>query len=98
MPATLQSTPAAQRVLVQSALYPHAGYDERVRLLTPLTLKDPANAGALVLLAPALSAYPFTAAELDKIARSPTRHALPSGIVTVQLAEAGEARSAEPAR
>ena len=46
-------------MLVQSGLYPHAGYEERVQLLTPEALLETQNAGVAVLLAPAISAYPF---------------------------------------
>lgn len=63
--ASLASEPV---VLVQSALYPHAGYDSRVVLLTRETLADPAFSGAATLLAPALNAYPFERGELDGLA------------------------------
>ena len=63
--ATLASEPV---VLVQSALYPHAGYDTRVVLLTRETLSDPKYAGAVTLLAPALNAYPLAKDELGRLA------------------------------
>jgi uncharacterized membrane protein len=62
---TLASEPI---ILVQSALYPHAGYDSRVILLTKETLTDPRYSSALTLLAPALNAYPFAKGDLDGLA------------------------------
>jgi uncharacterized membrane protein len=59
LPAALAELPAESFVLVQSALYPHAGYDERVRLLTPETLGDPRYADATVITAPGLGTYPL---------------------------------------
>jgi uncharacterized membrane protein len=59
LPQVLESLSAEKFVLVQSGLYPHAGYDSRVQLLTSHTLADPRFAGAAIVLAPALSAYPF---------------------------------------
>jgi len=64
--ATLASEPV---VLVQSALYPHAGYDGRLVLLTRETLADPNYSGAITLLAPALNAYPFEKGDLDALAQ-----------------------------
>lgn len=64
MPGIVQELASERRVLVQSGLYPHVGYDARFHLLTPATLADPASAGAAVLLAPALGAFPFTVPEL----------------------------------
>ncbi len=46
-------------VLVQSGLFPHAGYGERFKLLTPETLSDPRHKNAVVLLARGVGAYPF---------------------------------------
>jgi uncharacterized membrane protein len=42
----IESLQAEKSVLVQSGLYPHAGYDPRVQLLTSQTLADPRFAGA----------------------------------------------------
>jgi hypothetical protein len=72
-------------ILVQSGLYPHAGYDARVQLLTPETLRDPRNAGAAVMLAPGISAYPFHPGDLDDLAKlAPVRTAA-SGLIVVRL-------------
>jgi uncharacterized membrane protein len=56
-------------VLVQSALYPHAGYDERTQLLTNESIRDPRFAGAALLLAPGLSAYPLSTAEFEALSQ-----------------------------
>ena len=80
-PAVVRSLSSERAILVQSALYPHAGYDDRVVLLTRETLKDPNYAGAMMLLAPALNAYPFAKGELDELAG---RIQDASGIVVVR--------------
>jgi uncharacterized membrane protein len=54
-------------VLVQSGLFPHAGYDQRFKLLTRETLRDPRNARAPVLVAPGVNAYPFEPRELENL-------------------------------
>jgi uncharacterized membrane protein len=76
---------AEPKVLVQSGLFPHAGYDERFQLLTPETLADPRNAGAVILLARRIGAYPFFAQEMDRISRFPSAGALPSGLFAVRI-------------
>jgi uncharacterized membrane protein len=73
------------KVLVQSGLFPHAGYDERFQLLTPETLADPRNAGALLLLARRIGAYPFFGTEMDRISRFPSAGALPNGLLAVRI-------------
>lgn len=71
-------------VLVQSGLYPHAGYDARIRLLTPETLRSPRYVGAAVLIAPTISAYPFRVADLDGLRRLPPIRAMPNGLLAVR--------------
>ena len=73
------------KVLVQSGLFPHAGYDERFQLLTPETLADPRNAGAVLLLARRIGAYPFFGTEMDRISRFPSAGALPGGLLAVRV-------------
>jgi hypothetical protein len=51
VPEALRRLADEPRVLVQSGLFPHAGYDERFQMLTPETLRDPENAGVAMLLA-----------------------------------------------
>jgi uncharacterized membrane protein len=76
---------AEPKVLVQSGLFPHAGYDERFQLLTPETLADPRNAGAVLLLGRRIGAYPFFGQEMDRISRFPSAGALPSGLLAVRI-------------
>ena len=73
------------RVLVQSGLFPHAGYDERFQLLTPETLGDPRNAGAVLLLARRIGAYPFFDEEVERLSRLPAVRDLPGGLTAVRL-------------
>jgi hypothetical protein len=75
-------------VLVQSGLYPHAGYDERIQLLTPESLHDPRHRGAVVLIAPAISAYPFRAQELAGLKKLRPLCPMPSGIVISRISDA----------
>jgi uncharacterized membrane protein len=54
-------------VLVQSSLYPHAGYSSRIKLLTPHALTDPQNVGAALVIAPALGSYPLSRAQANAL-------------------------------
>jgi uncharacterized membrane protein len=76
---------AEPRVLVQSGLFPHAGYDERFQLLTPETLADPQNAGAVLLLARRIGAYPFFGKEMDRISGFPSAGVLTGGLLAVRI-------------
>lgn len=58
-------------VLVQSALYPHAGYAPNVQLLSPVTLADPRFADAIIVLAPQLDGYPLKPDKLAQLAQRP---------------------------
>ena len=71
-------------VLVQSGLYPHAGYDERIQLLTPATLQDPHYAGAAVLMAPMIGAYPFDPHDLGSLHQLSPIRAMPGGLLAVR--------------
>jgi uncharacterized membrane protein len=77
------------RILVQSGLFPHAGYDDRVQLLTTETLTDPRNAGAVLLLARRIGAYPFFGSEMDRISRFPSAGAVPGGLLAVRVTPDG---------
>jgi uncharacterized membrane protein len=77
-------------LLVQSGLYPHAGYEQRVKLLTPETLEDAKRTGAAVLIAPRVHAYPFVRADVEKLTQLPPILELPGGLVAVRVA--GKAR------
>ena len=83
-PHVIRSLAAEPVVLVQSALYPHAGYDARVVLLTRETLSDPKYSGAATLLAPWLNAYPFAKGELDGLAARGHPTAEAGGILVVR--------------
>lgn len=83
-------------VLVQSGLYPHAGYDAAVRLLAPHSLRDAKHAGAAILLAPAVSMYPFARSEWDCLTTLPAIDGMPEGLLAVRLA--GVAPSCDPSR
>lgn len=74
-------------VLVQSGLYPHAGYSDRVQLLTPDTLRAPEYAGAALLLAPALGAYPFEREDIERLARRAAIDDMPGGLRAVRRPE-----------
>jgi uncharacterized membrane protein len=71
-------------LLVQSGLYPHAGYSPRVQLLTPYGLRDPRNTDAALLIAPEAGGYPFSREELHQLARLPVICQLPAGLVAVR--------------
>lgn len=71
-------------VLVQSGLYPHAGYDRRIQLLTPHALADPANRHAALLIAPNIRAYPFTREEMRRFSRLPHIRQLSKGLRAVR--------------
>lgn len=82
-------------ILVQSGLFPHAGYDSRFRLLTPESLHAPGNATAVVLLGSGLSAYPFGAkvprhdAHLAALLATPSLRPLPAGLHAVRVSALG---------
>jgi len=88
VPDALQQLADERVVLVQSGLYPHAGYDTRIQLLTPDTLRSPRYAGAAVLIARTVGAFPFRIDELDGLSRLPPICAMPSGLLAVRRPEA----------
>jgi hypothetical protein len=71
-------------VLVQGGLYPHAGYDSRVQLLTKESLADARYAGAAIVLAPAMSAYPMDAPELNALVQRPVILSTATGLVVIR--------------
>ncbi len=77
-------------VLIQSGLFPHAGYDGRFKLLTPETLHDPVHADAVVVLARRISAYPFNAKtpghdrHLAALFEAPSIRLMPPGLHAVR--------------
>jgi uncharacterized membrane protein len=88
IPEAVRRLAGERAVLVQSGLLPHAGYDERFRLLTQETLDDVRHAGAAVLLAPNVGAYPFKAKSLAaSLSHLPPVGPMPDGLVAVRLWE-----------
>ena len=85
VPQALAHLAGEPRVLVLSGLFPHAGYDERFQLLTPQTLEDPRNAGAALLLARRIGAYPFFGKEIERLSRLPAVRDVPGGLYAVRL-------------
>ena len=71
-------------VLVQSGLYPHAGYDSRIQLLTKNSLADARYVGAAIVLAPAMSAYPMDWLELDFLVERPPILSTASGVLVIR--------------
>ena len=84
VPRLLRELSGERSILVQSALYPHAGYDERVQLLTLDSLGDSRYSGAALVLAPGLSAYPLSDAELGGLTRLRTVTESPEGLLVVR--------------
>jgi uncharacterized membrane protein len=84
VPEALTHLATERVVLVQSSLYPHTGYDGRIQLLTPSTLRDPTHAGAVVLVAPAMGTYPFEADDILRISQLPTIHSI-RGLIAVRI-------------
>jgi uncharacterized membrane protein len=81
----LQQLKDEPAVLVQSGLYPHAGYESRVQLLTKESLGDDRYAGAAIVLAPALSAYPMDdSPELKTLTERPTIRSPANGVIVVR--------------
>ncbi len=94
LPGALAALSGERLVLVQSGLFPHAGYDQRFKLLTPETLSDPDNAGVELVLAPRLGAYPFKKTDVADLARrgaeGATANANANGLVTVRAPDPAE--------
>lgn len=84
-PAALGQFSKEPVVLVQSGLFPHAGYDERFKLLTPETLNDSRHATAVVLLTERVGAYPYRRRNLARLRALVPSHRMPAGIVAVRL-------------
>ena len=86
VPEALDRLAAEPVVLVQSGLYPHAGYEERIQLLTPEALPAAQEADAVLLLAPGVSAYPFQAEERAWLEQQPRVALMPEGLLAVRVA------------
>jgi hypothetical protein len=84
VPRVLETLRHERVVLVQSGLYPHAGYESRIRLLTLDTLRDPDSAGAAIVLAARVSGYPLTPEELASLSRLRVIASVPDGLLVVR--------------
>jgi hypothetical protein len=72
VPELLASLEQERLILVDSNLYPHAGYAARVQLLTPDTLYAKESEGAAIVLTNQRDAYPFTGDDLHEVRRYPS--------------------------
>lgn len=84
VPDVLKGLGRNQAILVQGGLYPHAGYDSRIQLLTKYTLNDSRYSRAVLLLAPGVSAYPLLSGDLAPLFGMPVIAQTPSGLIAVQ--------------
>ena len=84
LPAALNRVSNEPLILVQSALYPHAGYDSRIQLLTPHALQTPMNVEPVLVLTSTESAYPFNEREARAMLKFPRVADVPGGIVIVR--------------
>jgi uncharacterized membrane protein len=71
-------------VLVQSELYPHAGYDSRVQMLTPETLLSARYEEAAILLAPTIGAYLVDSDDLNRLRQLPPIRPMPQELLAVR--------------
>lgn len=86
VPAAIRALPSNQLILVQSGLYPFAGYEAHVQLLTPETRARAAGTTTVLLLTRWVSGYPFTTAEMDVLLALPrVQVGLPDGLVAVTV-------------
>jgi hypothetical protein len=85
VPRALELLANERTILVQSGLYPHAGYESRIKLLTPRTLRDPANADAAALIAPRVSFYPFRRRAVGCLMQLPVIAPMPDGLMAVRV-------------
>ena len=84
VPVAIQLLRHEPVLLVQSGLYPHAGYEPRVQLLTRESLAG--NPGAAVLIAPRVQAYPMVREEIEALRSLPSVAEMPAGLSAVRVA------------
>jgi uncharacterized membrane protein len=84
VPAAVQLLRDEPVLLVQSGLYPHAGYEERVQLLTRESLDEARRTGAVLLISPRVHAYPLEREEVEALRRLPSIGELPGGLRAVR--------------
>lgn len=84
LPSVLEAIGSQQPILVQSALYPHAGYSAHVQLLTNDSMSDPRYAGAVLVLAPELGAYPLSRQDIASLVSLRPAIDTPDGLIAVK--------------
>lgn len=73
------------KVFVQGELYPHAGYDRHVQLLTAHDVQAQASQSAVILLASRGSAYPLRKNQWRCLTSLPRLSAMPGGLLAVPV-------------
>jgi hypothetical protein len=76
---------AYDRVLVQGGLYPHAGYESRVQLLTSHELQAQEGQSAVILLSHRGSSYPLKRRQWRCLTSLPGLEGMPSGLIAVPV-------------
>ena len=90
MPEALARLGGYDAVLVQGGLYPHAGYDAHVQLLTPHDVRALEGKRVAILLARRGSTYPLKQEEWKCLIDLPPLASMPDGLLAVPLTpEAG---------
>lgn len=90
VPRAIELLAEERTVLLQSGLYPHGGYSPRVQLLTPRAMRDPANAGAAIVIARRIEAYPFRRRHMNWLVQQPPIAPMPRGLVAIRNPPQGE--------
>lgn len=85
VPQALALLGSYDRILVQGGLYPHAGYDERVQLLTSHDMSAADGVHAVLLLATRGSTYPLRQYQWQCLAALPPLTPMPEGLLAVAL-------------
>ena len=97
VPEALARLEGYDGVLVQGGLYPHAGYDGHVQLLTPHDLRASEGKRVAILLARRGSTYPLKQHEWNCLISLPPVAAMPEGLVAVPVTpEAGRCLEKHP--
>ena len=87
VPEALAGLGGEKTVLVQSGLFPHAGYSERLQLLTRRRSRTP-QCRAAVLLARHVGAHPFRPADLAPLLQLPPIRTMSHGLLAVRRPDA----------
>ena len=92
VPAAVRMLHNEPVLLVQSGLYPHAGYEPRVKLLTREALADAQRTGAAILISPRINAYPMVRDEIEALRSLPSVGVMPGGLTAVRVPRDGSLR------